>query len=70
MSLARFNVYAVFFLLTWTALPLNAHAYLDPTSGGYIVQVVAASVLGSLFAIKTYWNVIKHKFSTLFSKIG
>lgn len=36
----------------------NAWAYLDPGTGSYIFQIVAAAVLGSFFALKMYWKRI------------
>lgn len=40
-----------------TAAP--AHAYLDPASGGYVLQVIVAAFVGIGFTMKTYWNQIK-----------
>ena len=48
--------------------PIVAHAYLDLTTGSYVVQVVVASALGVLFAVKTYWNNIKFKLKEMFGK--
>ena len=36
-----------------------ALAYIDPSTGSYIIQIILAGVLGALFAIKTYWGRIK-----------
>ena len=33
-------------------------AYLDPGSGSFILQLLLASLLGSIFLIKTYWRKI------------
>jgi hypothetical protein len=38
--------------------------YLDPGSGSFILQIVLASFLGALFAVKLYWKKIK----TIFKK--
>lgn len=37
-------------------LPRSAHAYLDPGTGSYILQILVAALFGSLFALKMYWN--------------
>ena len=42
-------------------------AYVDPGSGSYILQLVIASLLGALFAIKLSWIKVKTFFSNLFS---
>ncbi|MDQ6845216.1 MAG: hypothetical protein M3Z92_12830 [Bacteroidota bacterium] len=33
--------------------------YIDPGSGSYLVQMIIAAVLGSLFYVKTIWKRIK-----------
>lgn len=48
--------------------PLPASAYLDPGSGSYFVQVVIATVLGSLLAIKLFFKNIKGYVSKLFRR--
>jgi len=40
-------------------LPPRAYAYLDPGTGSYILQIVMASLLGSIFALKLCWGRIK-----------
>ena len=42
--------------------PKSAHAYLDPGSGSYIIQLIIGAVLGAGFAVKMYWHKIKAKF--------
>jgi hypothetical protein len=32
--------------------------YLDPGSGSFIIQLILAALLGSLFIIKSYWQRI------------
>ena len=36
--------------------------YIDPGSGSYIVQLIIAGILGSLFFFKNAWNKIKQFF--------
>jgi len=45
-----------------------AHAYMDPGTGSYLFQLLMASILGALFAIKMYWKSLKVVFKNLFSK--
>jgi lipopolysaccharide export LptBFGC system permease protein LptF len=40
----------------------SAFAYLDPGSGSYIIQMLIAGFLGSLYAIKLYWAKIVNFF--------
>lgn len=68
MPSSRFAFPFTLFTLAWLFLPLSAHAYLDPASGGYIIQVAVATILGALFAIKTYWNVICLRVTGFFSR--
>lgn len=49
------------FLLTAYAMlfPLHtAHAYLDPGTGSYIIQVLFGFILGAAYTIKLYWRRI------------
>lgn len=48
----------LFFVLTH-----DAHAYIDPGSGSYILQLIIAGLLGAAFAVKIYWKRIKTFFS-------
>ena len=41
-------------LLLMTARP--AHAYLDPGTGSYALQVSVAGILGALFSLKMFWR--------------
>jgi hypothetical protein len=38
------------------ALPSTAHAYLDPGTGSYVVQLLIGTVLGGLFAVGMFWR--------------
>jgi hypothetical protein len=40
-------------------LPAVAEAYIDPGAGSYLLQILAASIFGALFAIKLFWQRIK-----------
>ena len=44
----------------------EAHAYIDPGTGSYLVQAAVAALMGGLVALKTYW----HKVKTFFSRGG
>ena len=46
----------------------DAYAYMDPGTGSYLFQLLMASILGALFAIKMYWKSLKVFFKNLFSR--
>ncbi|MFH1235919.1 MAG: hypothetical protein V1685_03195 [Parcubacteria group bacterium] len=50
------------------SFPMPAHAYIDAGTGSYIIQVIIATVLGGLFAIKIFWKKIILFAKKLFSK--
>ena len=50
-------------LFLWAVL-----AYLDPGSGSYILQILIASLLGGLFAVKVFWSKIKALLAKLFTR--
>lgn len=37
---------------------IKEHAYLDPGSGSFILQLILAALLGSFFVFKSYWKKI------------
>jgi hypothetical protein len=41
----------------------NAHAYVDPGTGSYIIQLIIAGLVGVAFAVRIYWGKIKALFS-------
>ena len=60
-------IFIFLFLLT-DVLTQTAYAYLDPGTGSYIFQILIASFVGGLFAIKLFWRQIILFFKKLFSK--
>lgn len=38
--------------------PAIAHAYLDPGTGSFVLQMAVAAILGAAFTIKTFWKKI------------
>ena len=60
-------------LLTLTIAALlafagEAHAYVDPGTGSYVLQIVIAGAVAGMFAVKTFWLNIVTFFSNLFGK--
>jgi hypothetical protein len=55
-------------LLTPHLPPLRPHAYLDPSSGSFLIQLLIAGLVGAGFLIKMYWKKIKGLFSHSDSK--
>ncbi len=58
------------FLLLYTIFIQDAYAYIDPGTGSYMLQLLIASLVGMLFALKIYWLKIKTFFLNLFKKNG
>lgn len=46
----------------------GAHAYIDPGTGSYVLQVVIASALAAGFVIKATWRNITASIGKLFGK--
>ena len=44
--------------------PPSAHAYIDPGTGSYIIQIAIAGVAAGAFAIKMFWRKIRALFSS------
>jgi hypothetical protein len=47
-------------------LPSVAHAYLDPGTGSYVVQLLIGTLLGGLFALGVFWRRVLCFFRRLF----
>lgn len=56
------------FLVTSLIVQPSANAYLDPGTGSYILQIIVAGILSSLYFIKLYWIRINAYFYHIFSK--
>lgn len=65
--LPRFAVPLVVVVVAALVFPRDVHAYLDPGTGSYVLQLVLAGVLGGMFAVKLFWKNIKGFFSNIFS---
>ena len=49
-------------------LPSVAHAYLDPGTGSYVVQLLIGGLLGGLFALGVFWRRVVAFFKRLFRR--
>ena len=47
-------------------MPRHVNAYIDPGTGSYIFQIIAASVLTVLFSLKNLRNFISSLFKRVF----
>jgi hypothetical protein len=49
----------------------HAHAYIDPGTGSYILQIVIAGLVGAAFTLKLFWKRIQVFFGKSHSgKVG
>jgi hypothetical protein len=52
-----FNTQCLFLLRSiLTAPELKVHPYLDPGSGSFILQILLATLLASLFFLRSFWK--------------
>ena len=56
---------ALLAVLASLLLVREAHAYLDPGAGSYIIQILLASLFGALLILKVFWA--GRHFSQLYS---
>jgi predicted permease len=40
----------------------HVHAYVDPGTGSYLLQLILAALFGMLFTLKVFWARIKNVF--------
>lgn len=43
--------------------PRSAHAYVDPGTGSYVLQIVIAGIAAASFSLKLFWGRIRAFFS-------
>ncbi|HDQ26056.1 MAG TPA: hypothetical protein ENN43_04840 [bacterium] len=55
-----------YLFILFLAVPVPVHAYLDPGTGSYILQMIIAGIAGALLTIKIFWNNIMMFFGKLF----
>jgi len=48
--------------------PIFMHAYIDPGTGSYLIQLLIAGFVAASFAVKIFWKKIKGFFSRLFGR--
>jgi len=60
-------ILALALLFFCLALPRRVHAYIDPGTGNYLLQIIMAALFGALFAIKIFWTKIKNALSSIHS---
>lgn len=53
----------IIFLLVCILSTTSAYAYIDPGTGSFLLQGLAATFFSASFAIKAYWQKIKSYFS-------
>ena len=68
MSYLKLITFIFFIISICLIFSQKAYAYIDPGTGSYIFQIVIASAVGLLFALKLYWLKIKTFFAGLFLK--
>jgi len=55
--------YPLVLFLAGCAPAAPAAAYIDPSAGSYLLQILAAGFFGAMFALKVFWDRIKSFFS-------
>lgn len=64
----RLGARIVLLLLGCLLVPGASQAYLDPGSGSYVLQILVASLVAGLFAIKLFWLRLTGFFGKLFGR--
>ena len=67
-SYARFIPILAALAMVYLTCPEDAHAYLDPGTGSFILQLIIATLVGVMFGVKAYWYKTKTFMKDVFSK--
>ncbi len=62
------QVFTSSFGQAWMSGLASPHAYLDPGSGSYLLQLLIAGALGGLVVLRMYWSRVTAFFRRLFGK--
>lgn len=54
------------FILFFFILPAPTFAYLDPGTGSYLLQIMAAAFFGGTYIVATWWRQIRSFITGLF----
>jgi hypothetical protein len=65
---SRVAVYVASLFLFWLIAAPNAHAYIDPGSSSFIIQILIGAAAGSALAIATFWRRIRSFLVRVFGK--
>ncbi len=49
---------------------VRGHAYLDPGTGSFLLQLLIATLLGALFLLRGYFGKVVNFFRRLFTRSG
>ena len=60
MTTSLFGFFGLIAVIVLT--PRTAHAYIDPGTGSFILQMLIASLLGALFTVKLWFGAAKRFF--------
>ena len=53
----------------WVFTTRTAHAYIDPGTGSFLIQILLASLFASLFALKVFWQRFTGRLARIVSLI-
>lgn len=66
--LKKIRCILLFFGVICFLFPVRIHAYIDPGTGSYILQLLLAAFIGVSVGIRIFWKKIKTFCSGLFHK--
>ena len=55
--------------LLWVVSTKAAHAYMDPGTGSFLIQILLASLFASMFALKVFWQRFTGRLAKILSFI-
>jgi hypothetical protein len=61
-------MYRLFLVSSSLSALAEDKAYLDPGSGSFVLQLILAAIVGTLFVLRSYWTKIKDGVRNLISR--
>lgn len=66
--ISRLATWIAALLVFWAIAAPSAHAYIDPGSSSFIIQIMVGAAAGAGLAIATFWRRIRAFFSRVFGR--
>ena len=66
----KVSIFVAAFLASFLLMSRNAHAYVDPGTGSYVLQMIVAGIAAAGLTLRLFWGRLKLMFKKSSSKVS